>query len=59
MLTYASEIWGTVRLDNIEKVNMMACKYFLGVSKHSHDFIGKCSFLEKQNKYVSIDNVCF
>ena len=31
MLTYASEIWGTVRFDNIEKVNMMACKHFLGV----------------------------
>ena len=28
----ASEIWGTVRLDDIEKVNMMACKRFLGVS---------------------------
>ena len=28
---YASEIWGTVRLDDIEKVNMMACKRFLGV----------------------------
>ena len=23
---YASEIWGTVRLDDIEKVHMMACK---------------------------------
>ena len=28
---YASEIWGTVRLDGIEKVHMMACKRFLGV----------------------------
>ena len=28
---YASEIWGTVRLDGIEKVHMMACKCFLGV----------------------------
>ena len=28
---YASEIWGTVRLDGIEKVHMMVCKRFLGV----------------------------
>ena len=28
---YASEIWGTLRLDGIEKVHMMACKRFLGV----------------------------
>ena len=28
---YASETWGTVRLDGIEKVHMMACKRFLGV----------------------------
>ena len=27
----ASEIWGTVRLDGIEKVHLMACKRFLGV----------------------------
>ena len=31
ILMYASEIWGTVRLDGIEKVHMMACKRFLGV----------------------------
>ena len=31
MLMYASEIWGTERLDNIERVRMMACKRFLGV----------------------------
>ena len=29
ILMYASEIWGTVRLDGIEKVHMMACKRFL------------------------------
>ena len=28
---YASEIWGTVRLDGIKKVHMMACQHFLGV----------------------------
>ena len=28
---YASEIWGIVGLDGIEKVHMMACKRFLGV----------------------------
>ena len=28
ILMYASEIWGTVRLDGIEKVHMMACKRF-------------------------------
>ena len=32
ILMYASEIWGTVRLDGIEKVHMMACKRFLGVT---------------------------
>ena len=31
ILMYASEIWGTVRLDGTEKVHMMACKRFLGV----------------------------
>ena len=31
ILMCASEIWGTVRLDDIEKVHMMACKRFLGV----------------------------
>jgi hypothetical protein len=31
MLMYASEIWGTQRLENIERVHMMACKRFLGV----------------------------
>ena len=31
ILMYASEICGTVRLDGIEKVHMMACKCFLGV----------------------------
>ena len=31
ILMFASEIWGTVRLDGIEKVHMMACKRFLGV----------------------------
>lgn len=32
MLTYSSEIWGTVRLDNMETVHMMACKHVLGDS---------------------------
>ena len=32
ILTYASEIWATVRLDDIEKVHMMACKRFLAVA---------------------------
>ena len=30
-LLYASEIWGMNRLDNIEKVHLLACKRFLGV----------------------------
>ena len=31
ILLYSSEIWGTSRLESIEKVHLMACKYFLGV----------------------------
>ena len=31
ILMYASETWGTVRLDGIEKVHMMACKRLFGV----------------------------
>ena len=31
ILMYASEIWGTMRLDGIEKVHMMACKRLFGV----------------------------
>ena len=31
ILMFASEIWGIVRLDGLEKVHMMACKRFLGV----------------------------
>ena len=31
MLMYASEIWGTERLDNTERVHMIACERFLGV----------------------------
>ena len=32
---------------------------FSGTHKHCHGFTGKCSFMEKQNKYVSIGQVCF
>lgn len=31
VLLYAAEIWGCHRLDNIEKVHLIACKRFLGV----------------------------
>ena len=31
MLMYASKIWGTERLDNIERVHIMECKRFFGV----------------------------
>ena len=31
MLMYASDIWGTERFYNIERVHMMACMHFLGV----------------------------
>ena len=31
ILLYSSEIWGYQRLDNIERVHMLACKRFLGV----------------------------
>jgi hypothetical protein len=31
ILLYSSEIWGCIRLENIEKVHMMSCKHFLGV----------------------------
>ena len=32
VLLYASEVWGTHRLDNIERVHTRACKRYLGVS---------------------------
>ena len=32
MLTYASGIWETLKLGNIEKVHMMAYKRFIGVT---------------------------
>ena len=35
ILMYASEIWGTVRLDDIEKVHMMACKRFFRSSSEN------------------------
>ena len=31
ILLYPSEIWGLQRLENIEKIHLMACKRFLGV----------------------------
>ena len=31
ILLYSSEIWGLQRLENIEKIHLMACKRFLGV----------------------------
>ena len=31
ILLYSSEIWGYQRLDNLEKVHLLACKRFLGV----------------------------
>jgi hypothetical protein len=31
ILTYASEIWGVNRLDNVEKIHLQGCKSFLGV----------------------------
>ena len=31
ILQYPSEIWGLQRLENIEKIHLMACKRFLGV----------------------------
>ena len=48
MLAYASEIWETVRLDNIEKVPMMPCMRFFGVPlgtpiKMVYDELGRCS----------------
>ena len=35
ILLYASEIWGFQKLDSIEKVHIMACKYFLNVPKRT------------------------
>ena len=35
MLMYASQVWGTLRLDNIEREHMMACTRFLGVPLRS------------------------
>ena len=35
ILIFASEIWGTVRLDGIEKVHMMACKCFFRSSSEN------------------------
>ena len=35
ILTYASEFWRTVRLDDIEKVHMMACKRFFRCSSEN------------------------
>ena len=37
MLKYASGIWGTLRLDNIERVHITACTRFLGVPLRSPD----------------------
>ena len=33
----ASEIWGTERLDDVERVHMMACMRFLGVPRKSQN----------------------
>ena len=47
MLAYTSEIWETVRLDNIEKVAMMTCTRFFGVplgtpNKMVYGELGRC-----------------
>lgn len=35
MLMYAAEVWGSQKIDDVEKVHLFACKKFLGVSLHA------------------------
>ena len=56
ILLYSSEIWGLERLENIEKIHLMACKIFLGVpvrtpSKMVHGDLGRSPLYI--NSYVS------
>ena len=35
ILIYGSEVWGTMKLDSIETIHMMACKRYLGLPKNT------------------------
>ena len=56
ILLYSSEIWGLQRLENIETINLMACKRFLGVpirtpNKMVYGDLGRFPLLI--NRYIS------
>lgn len=44
ILTYGSEIWGYKKYDSLERVQLMACRYFLGVSNRAPNkcVLGEC-----------------